>query len=195
MNHSTSEVTLDNAGNRAARKYSRREQLRRVAWAAGVWLLRLSPRPWFGWRRAVLRWFGARVGAHANVYPSTRIVMPWNLELGEWSALGEEAFIYSLGKVRIGAHATVSYRAHLCAGTHDFSDPTLPLLKPPIDIRAGAWIGTDAFIGPGVTVGAGAIVGARAVVVRDVDARAIVAGNPARVIGTRRIARAPGTRD
>jgi len=178
-------LSIDNAGNRAARKYSRREQLLRVAWMFGRWLLVLSPRPCFGWRRMVLRLFGASVGAQAHVYPSTRITMPWNLELGEWCAVGDEALLYSLGKIRIGAHASVSYRAHLCAGTHDFRDPALPLLKPPIDVRPGAWIGTEAFIGPGVTIGEGALVGARAVVVRNVAARAIVAGNPARVIGTR----------
>ncbi len=111
--------------------------------------------------------------------------MPWNVELGDWSALGEDAFIYSLGKVRIGDRVAISYRAHVCAGTHDFSDPTLPLLKPAVTIEDDAWIGTDAFIGPGVTVGKGAIVGARAVVTNDVGQFEVVAGNPARVIGTR----------
>ncbi|MEJ0087428.1 MAG: putative colanic acid biosynthesis acetyltransferase [Pseudomonadota bacterium] len=185
MNSPVPPFVLDSAGNRAARKYSRGEQLRRVMWAAGIWLLRLSPRPCFGWRRGVLRLFGARVGAEAHVYPGTYIAMPWNLELGDWAAIGDQAYIYCLGRVRIGAHCTVSYRAHLCAGTHDFNDPKLPLLKPPIELMAGAWIGTEAFIGPGVTVGAGALVGARAVVVGDVAECAIVAGNPARVIGTR----------
>src|SRR5262245_20090477 len=127
--NSLPELSLDNAGNRAARKYSRREQILRVAWMFGGWLLRLSPRPCFGWRRFVLRLFGARVGAEVHVYPSTRIVMPWNLEVGDWAAIGDEVLIYNLGKVRIGAQASVSYRAHLCAGTHDFRDPKLPLLK------------------------------------------------------------------
>jgi putative colanic acid biosynthesis acetyltransferase WcaF len=44
------------------------------------------------------------------------------------------------------------------------------------------WICTDAFVGPGVTVGEGAIVGARAVVVKDVPPRAIMVGNPARMV-------------
>ncbi len=179
------DLSLDNAGNRAARKYSGREQWLRILWMFGRWLLVLSPRPCFGWRRMVLRLFGARVGAEVHVYPSAHIAMPWNLEIGDWAAIGDLAFIYNLGPVRIGAHVTVSYRAHLCAGTHDFGDPTLPLLKPPIDIRPGAWIGTDAFIGPGVVVGAGALVGARAVVTNHVAERSVVAGNPARVIGTR----------
>jgi putative colanic acid biosynthesis acetyltransferase WcaF len=112
--------------------------------------------------------------------------MPWNVEIGDWTALGEDVLIYSLGKVRIGCNVTLSYRSHVCAGSHDLNDPTLPLLKPPVTIEDGVWAGTDAFIGPGVTIGRGAVVGARAVVVKDVQAFDIVAGNPARVIGRRK---------
>jgi len=188
MSDPSESLRLDFRTNRAARKYTRLEQARRVAWSLGRWLLRLSPRPCFAYRRAVLRLFGAKVGAHVHVYPTTHLYMPWNVEIGDWSALGEDVLVYSLGRVQIGRQVTVSYRSHLCAGTHDFSDPTLPLLKPPISLEDGAWIGTEAFIGPGVTVGAGAVVGARAVVVKNVDIMSIVAGNPARPIARRVIA-------
>lgn len=114
--------------------------------------------------------------------------MPWNVEIGDWSALGEDVLVYSLGKVRIGASVTLSYRSHVCAGTHDLNDPKLPLLKSPVSIEDGVWVGTEAFIGPGVTVMQGAVVGARAVVVKDVQPLQIVAGNPAHVIGIRRTA-------
>jgi putative colanic acid biosynthesis acetyltransferase WcaF len=183
----TAAPLLDPKANRAARKYSRSEQLRRVLWWFGALAIRLSPRPCFAWRRMVLRLFGAKVGREVHLYSSTRIYMPWNVEIGDWVALGEDAFIYSLGKVCIGAGAALAYRAHVCAGTHDFSDPALPLLKPPVVIEENAWIGTDAFIGPGTTVCKGAIVAARAVVVKDVPTLHIVAGNPARQIGTRRM--------
>ena len=93
--------------------------------------------------------------------------------------------IYNLGSVRIGAKVTVSQRAHLCAGTHDASDPTMPLLKPPIEVSDQAWICADAFVGPDVQVGEGAVVGARAVAVDDVPAWTIVGGNPARPIRER----------
>jgi putative colanic acid biosynthesis acetyltransferase WcaF len=180
-----SPLLIDPAGNQRARKYSRREQWRRVAWAFGRWLVVLSPRPMFGWRRAVLRLFGATVGEGVRIYSSTRIEMPWNVEIGDWTAFGEHAHVYSLGRVTIGRCVTVSYRAHVCAGTHEFTDPTLPLLKPPVQIESGVWIGTEAFVGPGVTVGEGALLGARAVVTRDVAPLDVVAGNPARVIGRR----------
>lgn len=187
MSSEVAPALTDLPSNRAARKYSRSEQLRRVLWTFGEYALRLSPRPCFAWRRGVLRLFGAKVGRSVNVYSSTRFYMPWNIEIGDWAAIGEHAFIYSLGKVHIGAGAAVAYRAHICAGTHDFSDPALPLLKPAVTIEEQAWIGTDAFIGPGVTVHRGAIVGARAVVVKDVPAMQIVGGNPARQIGVRRM--------
>ena len=185
MSYSLPRFRANHAANQATRKYSFAEQLRRIAWTFGRWLIRLSPRPCFGWRRAVLRLFGARVGSNVNIYPTTHFYMPWNIEVGDWSAIGEDAFIYSLGKVRLGTNVTISYRAHVCAGTHDLNDPTLPLLKLPVCIGDGAWVGTEAFIGPGVTVGEGAVVGARAVVVKAVAPLDIVAGNPARTIGRR----------
>ncbi len=51
-------------------------------------------------------------------------------------------------------------------------------------VRRGAKIGAGAVLLPGVEVGADAVVGAGAVVVRDVPPRAVVVGNPARVIKT-----------
>ena len=80
---------------------------------------------------------------------------------------------------------TISQRAHLCAGTHDHTDPSMPLQRLPIVIGDQVWICADAFVGPGVTIGEGALVGARAVAVKDVEPWQIVAGNPARPIRKR----------
>jgi putative colanic acid biosynthesis acetyltransferase WcaF len=178
---------LDILANRQARKYSNREQLCRVLWFFGEWLLRLSPRPCFGWRCWVLRRFGARIGEDVRVYPSTRILFPWKLRIGDWSALAEDTRIYNPGLVVIGARATISHGAHLCSGTHDYTQADLPLLKLPIKVGDQAWICTEAFIGPGVRIGAGAVVGARAVVNRAVPPWNMVAGNPARPIGLRQL--------
>ena len=178
---------LDIAANRKARKWSRREQLGRVLWGLAQPLFRFSPRPCWGWRRWLLRCFGAEVGRHVQIHARVRIEIPWNLEIGDWSAIGFDALVYNLGRVRIGQRATISHRAHLCAGTHDFNDPALPLEKRPITIRDDAWVCAEAFVGPGVEVGAGAVVGARAVVVQNVEAWTIVAGNPAVKKGQRAI--------
>ncbi len=171
--------------NRAGKRYSAFDQVRRLLWWVAAPLFRCSPRPFFAWRRWLLRLFGARVGRHVHVYPAARIDMPWHVTIGEWSAVGEDALIYALGAVTIGSRVTISQRAHLCAGTHDYTDPAMPLLKPPIVIGDDVWICADAFVGPGVKVGDGAVVAARAVVVKDVEPWTVVAGNPARPVKAR----------
>ncbi len=183
----TTSNRVDIVSNRSQGNYSAREQLARIGWALLQPLFRWSPRPFFGWRRWLLRLCGARVGRYVNVYPSSRVTMPWNLSIGDWSSLGEEVLVYNLGPVSVGARATISLGAVLCAGSHDHRQRTMPLLRPPIEVGDDCWVCAGAFVGPGVRVGAGAVVGARAVVVRDVPAWAIVAGNPARPVGTRRL--------
>jgi putative colanic acid biosynthesis acetyltransferase WcaF len=178
---------LDVEQNRRARKYSLGEIIRRVLWMFAQPLFRFSPRPCFGWRRFLLRCFGAKIGRNVHVYPSATIYFPWNLEAGDTSAIAEHAFIYNLGRVTLGARVTVSHRAHLCAGTHDHTKADFPLLRPPITIGSEAWICADAFVGPGVTIGEGAIVGARAVAMKDVRPWSIVIGNPAREAKKREI--------
>jgi maltose O-acetyltransferase len=52
----------------------------------------------------------------------------------------------------------------------------------PVHIGHDVWIGGGAIILPGVTIGDGSVVGAGSVVVRDVPAAKVVAGNPARIL-------------
>ncbi len=171
--------------NRAAQKWSRGELAARLLWDLSRPLFALSPRQVWLWRRVLLRLFGARIGAKVHVDPSARIVIPWNLDIGDHSAIGERAILYSLGRITIGAACTVSQGAHLCAGTHDHRRLELPLVKSPITVGEGAWVCADAFVGPGATIGDFAIVGARAVTTRDVPPWAIVVGNPAEIVGQR----------
>ena len=170
---------MEVTANRNSRKWTRREQAGRVAWALAQPLFAWSPRPMWGWRRWLLRRFGARIGAEVHIYPSVRITIPWNLAIGEQTAVGDRAILYALGPISIGARSTISQGAHLCAGTHDWRRPDMPLLKPPVRIGNDVWICAEAFVGPGVTVGDGAIIGARAVAMRDVEGCTIVSGNPA----------------
>lgn len=183
---------LDISSNRNARKWTRGELARRALWEYfGALVFACIPRPFWGGRRMLLRAFGAKIGRDAHIYPSARIAIPWNLAVGDRASIGDRAIIYNLGRVTVGATATISQGAHLCAGTHDFRRADLPLLKADIAIAEGAWICADAFIGPDVSVGRLAVVGARAVVVRDVPEAAIVVGNPAKRVGTRVVADNP----
>ncbi len=180
-------MKLDIQAARSARPYSSKEYFGRVLWALASPLFRYSPRICFCWRRWLLRRFGATVGLGVHIYPSARVVIPWNLQIDDDAAVGEDVLIYNLGPVRIGARATISHRAHLCAGSHDYRDPSLPLLRLPITIASQVWVCTDAYVGPGVSVGEGAVVGAAAVCVRDVPAWTVVAGNPAAFVKHREL--------
>jgi putative colanic acid biosynthesis acetyltransferase WcaF len=176
---------LDIASNRAAQKWTRKELVGRAAWGLAHPVFACSPRIFWAWRRGLLRVFGAKIGHNVHIYPSVRIAVPWNLDIADEVAIGDRAIVYNLGPVKIGAQATISQGVHLSAGTHDYRRADMPLLKPPIEIGPAAWICADAFIGPGVTVGEFAIVGARTVVMKDVEAGMIVAGNPMRALGKR----------
>lgn len=175
----------DIAANRQCAVYSSTEIIGRILWGIARPFFRFSPRTFFAWRRFLLRLFGAHIGKQVHIYNTAHIYLPWNLQIDDWSSIGEHALIYNLGAVRIGRKVTISQRAHLCAGTHDYNDPAFSLIKMPIEVGDHAWVCTDAFVGPGVTVGVGAVAGARAVVVKDVEPWNVVAGNPAKPIKTR----------
>ena len=55
----------------------------------------------------------------------------------------------------------------------------------PIRVKRGASIGANSIVVAGVTIGKGALVGAGSVVTKDVPSNAVVAGNPACIIGYR----------
>ncbi len=133
----------------------------------------------------MLRSFGARIGRNVHIYPSAKIYIPWNLEMGDESSIGEWVLVYNLGQISIGAQATVSHCAHLCAGTHDYKVPSLPLLRPPISVGEMAWVCSNSFVGPGVKIGKGAVVSAGSVVMSDVPPWHIVSGNPAKFLKVR----------
>jgi len=152
-----------------------------------VWVLlyRPSPRPLHGWRRMLLRAFGAKVGRGAMPYPSAVVWAPWNLIMGDHSTLGDGADCYSVATIEIGSHASVSQRAYLCAASRDVDDPDHPLMTAPIVVEAHGWVAAEAYVGPGVTIFEGGVVAARAVAVRDVPPWTVVGGNPAKPIRKR----------
>lgn len=161
-----------------------------VLWRV-TWLVSYRPTPKFlnGWRLFLLRLFGCRMRGKPFVSESARIAMPWQLWLDDRACLGPRSEVYNLAPIRLGARSTIAQQVYLCGGSHDLSDPALPLVAGEIEIGADAFVGARAFVLPGVRVGEGAVVGACAVVTRDVPPWRIVAGNPAKDRGRRRFDR------
>src|SRR5258707_401432 len=119
-----------------------------IAW---LFLFRPSPRILHGWRRFLLRLFGARIGRSVAVHASARIWGPWNLEMGSYCCLSPRVDCYSVATMSIGAYATISQYSFLCTAGHGPDTPDMTLTTSPIVIGDHAWVAADAFIAPGVT--------------------------------------------
>jgi putative colanic acid biosynthesis acetyltransferase WcaF len=89
-----------------------------------------------------------------------------------------------VAEISVGSHSVMSQEAYLCAG-HDYRDISFRFVSAPIRIAAECWIGARAFIGPGVDIGHASVVGAGSIVMKNVHAATIVAGNPAKLVGRR----------
>ena len=128
--------------------------------------------------------FGRKVGILGNFL----VVKPSNVSIGNYCGINEGVFILGENKVTIGSYVVLSARCMIIDAGLDkrnFSTSNFPRhVGGPITIEDGAWIGAGAIILANVTIGRKAIVGAGAVVTSDVPDFAIVAGNPARLIGT-----------
>jgi putative colanic acid biosynthesis acetyltransferase WcaF len=161
-------------------------RLLRAVWG-WIWLtlFRPSPRIAFGWRRMILRVFGAKIGRGVRVYNSAKVFYPPNLRLDDQVVVGPEVDLYNVAPIHLESNVMISQYAYLCAATHDYTLAHLPLIAKPIDIRQGAWVCASAFVGPGVEIGASAVVAAAAVVVKSVGPYEIVGGNPAKLIKMR----------
>lgn len=173
---------------RTSASFSRSNRIKRLLWGIVYTLLfRPSPRPAHAWRAMLLRLFGAKLGSDVHVYAKVVVWAPWNLDIADRVGVADGAELYNIALIRLEENVVVSQAAFLCTGTHDFEDPGFQLYAKPITVRREAWVAAQAFVGPGVTVGEGAVVGARAVVVRDVEPWTVVAGNPAKVVKTRKL--------
>lgn len=161
-------------------------KLARALWGGvQATVFRLSPSFLHGWRRFLLRVFGARIGRGVHVYPSARVWAPWNLEMEADACLAGNVDCYCVAKVTVRRQATVSQYSFLCTATHDFDDPAHPLLAAPIEIGQRAWVAAGVFVAPGVTVGEGGVVLARSTVLRSTEPWMVVGGVPARTIRAR----------
>lgn len=162
------------------------DKLRRGVWQITYQLaFRLTPIPLHAWRRLVLRLFGASIGPGCAIYPSARIWAPWNLIAKRGVTIGPLVNVYNVAAVELDEGVIVSQGCHLCTATHDHLSEDFSLMTGPITVGPNAWIAADAFVAPGISIGRSAVVGARSTVTRPVPEYSIVAGSPAKVIGTR----------
>lgn len=158
-------------------------KVKRAMWNV-TWLLLASwtPSKWNRWRCFLLVLFGAKLHRSAHVRGSARVWYPPNLEMRERTMISDGVNCYNMAPVRIYRDTLVSQRTHICAGTHDYTLASHPLVVRPIEIGPCAWVAAEAFLSPGCKVAEGCVIGARAVVAGTLEPWKVYSGNPARVI-------------
>lgn len=132
---------------------------------------------------------GVCIGVDTGVYIGTLFELgpDGELEVGDFCSLAGPIVVTN-GRVTIGDHALISFQTVLA---------DIPTAAPPgsrarqrtgdsmpIEIQDNVWIGARAVILGGARIGEGSIVGAASVVDFEVPPYSIVAGNPARVVGS-----------
>lgn len=143
-----------------------------------------------------------RVGEGVRIF---NFVNAYECEIGDGSKVG--AFVEIQKGATIGKNCKISSHTFICEGVHirdnvfvghnvSFINDLYPRatnedgsMQTDADwkvvetiVEKGASIGTSCTILAGITIGEGAIIGAGSVVTKNVPARAVVAGNPAKVL-------------
>lgn len=154
-------------------------------WFVHATLFRLSPQFAYGFRRWLLRRFGAKVGKGVLIRPTVTITYPWNLSIGDHSWVGDDVVLYTLGEIDIGANVVISQRSYLCAADHDYTHPNFPIRARKIMVEAETWIAADVFMGPGVKIGRGAVIGARSSVFENMPEKMVCFGYPCKPVKKR----------
>lgn len=106
------------------------------------------------------------------------------LIIGKFCAIAAETRFIMTGDHKLDAISTYPFPIFGHGWESAFNVYDLPV-KGDIVVGNDVWFGYDSLIKNGVTIGHGAIIATRAVVIKDVPAYSIVAGNPAKVVKMR----------
>jgi len=141
----------------------------------------------YGFKRWLLRSFGAKLGKGVVIKPSVNIKYPWNLHVGDHSWIGENVWIDNLAVVYIGRNACLSQGAMLLTGNHDYSKASFDLMVNEIHLEDGAWVGAKSVVCPGVCCKTHSVLAVGSVANKDLEPYTIYQGNPAVAVKERQI--------
>lgn len=132
-----------------------------------------------------------RCGTGFNIKAGTRFRSMEHLSVGDHVTIGYDNFIQALGGVTIGDNVMTAPGVKIWSVNHNIDSTDVPIreqgqTQSPVVIGNDVWIASNAFILPGVHLPDGVVVTAGAVVgAKSYKPYAIIAGNPARIIGYR----------
>lgn len=159
--------------------------------------------------RPILNWLNVRIydttiiakpemvyiGAGTEIYDFVFINGGQGVILGKYNHIANHVSVTGGGKLVTGDYVGIGPGARILTGTNHYGDgqrmsniiqrEEQTILRGTVALEKDVFVGANAVVMPNITVGEGALVAAGAVVTHDVKPWTIVAGVPARVIGTR----------
>lgn len=130
------------------------------------------------------------VGANVQLSPDLQVDFADRIHIGDWVYVGLGGEFSGREGLTIADHVIIGPRVTIMTSMHNHrSARFIPYdeieLLNPVEIGVASWIGFGAIIMPGIVLGKGCIVGAGSVVTESFPDGSIVAGNPAKIVGTR----------
>jgi putative colanic acid biosynthesis acetyltransferase WcaF len=154
-------------------------------WIVQGTFFRMSPQFLYGFRNFLLRLFGAKIGKKVIIRPTARITYPWKVSIGDYSWIGDDVVLYSLGEIEIGKNVVISQKSYICTASHDYLQSDFPIFAKKSTIEDECWLATDVFVSPGITIGEGSVIGSRSSVYKDIPSNKVCIGSPAKIIRER----------
>jgi acetyltransferase-like isoleucine patch superfamily enzyme len=148
--------------------------------------------PWVQGKGELLVGDGVRVSGKLSINFAARFAHRPRLEIGDGTDIAHDCRIVVGKAVSIGSHVELAGSVTIRDSGGHPADPALRAAGAPPDeadvkpvrIHDNVWIGSNVLVLPGTEIGEGSIVSAYSVVSGSVAPYTVVAGNPARRIGT-----------
>lgn len=156
-----------------------------IWWIVQAIFFKNSPQFMYGFRRFLLRLFGAKIGKKVIIRPTVATSYPWKVSIGDYSWIGDDVVLYSLGDIEIGKNVVISQKSYICAASHDYLQSEFPIFASVVRIQDECWLATDVFVAPGVTIHKGTVIGSRSSVYKDLPSNKVCMGSPAEIIKDR----------
>jgi acetyltransferase-like isoleucine patch superfamily enzyme len=150
------------------------------------WLTLAGYVPYHGFRRAVYRFAGVKIGNQSTLHWRCRFFYPQGIKIGANTIIGNDSFLDGRRGIIIGNCVITGSEVAIYTLQHDINDPFFSVKGGPVTIEDYVYLGTRAIILPGVKIGYGAVVMAGAVVTHDIPAFHVVGGVPARFVRERK---------
>lgn len=133
-----------------------------------------------------------KIGIGVTIDPLSTFCPAKMIEIGDYTQIGPEAYIWAPGGLKIGTNVSIAARVHIHTSNHNYENAiAIPYdhrsILRPVTIGDNCWIGAGVLIAPGVEIGEGSIVAMGSVVTKNIPAFSIVGGNPATIIKMRNI--------